>query len=86
VCELSASINGLARRMWCVQAGTAVSSRIRCEAPNSVNLVEFGLVEFGLVEFGLVEFGLVEFGLVEFGLVEFGLGMAGLSCSVERWD
>ena len=28
--------------MWCVQAGTAVSSRVRREAPNSVNLVEFG--------------------------------------------
>jgi len=41
VCELSAQVTGLARRMWCVQAGTAVSSRIRREAPNSVNLVEF---------------------------------------------
>ena len=41
VCELSASIGGLERRMWCVQAGTAVSSRIRREAPNSVNLLEF---------------------------------------------
>lgn len=42
VCELSSQVKGLARRMWCVQAGTAVSSRIRREAPNSVNLVEFG--------------------------------------------
>ena len=41
VCELSASVNDLSRRMWCVQAGTAVSSRIRREAPNSVNLLEF---------------------------------------------
>ena len=41
VWELSASVNGLARRMWCVQAGTAVSSRVRREAPNSVNLLEF---------------------------------------------
>jgi 3',5'-cyclic AMP phosphodiesterase CpdA len=41
VCELSASVKSLARRMWCVQAGTAVSSRIRREAPNSVNLIEF---------------------------------------------
>ena len=41
VCELSSSVSGLKRRMWCVQAGTAVSSRIRREAPNSVNLLEF---------------------------------------------
>ena len=42
VCELSAHVDALARRMWCVQAGTAVSSRIRREAPNSVNVLEFG--------------------------------------------
>ena len=41
VCELSASVTGLKRRLWCVQAGTAVSSRIRREAPNSVNLLKF---------------------------------------------
>jgi 3',5'-cyclic AMP phosphodiesterase CpdA len=41
VCELSSQVKGLARRMWCVQAGTAVSSRVRLEAPNSVNVVEF---------------------------------------------
>ena len=41
VCELSTSVPGLARRMWCVQAGTAVSSRIRREAPNSVNVINF---------------------------------------------
>ena len=41
VCELSSSLKGLSRRLWCVQAGTAVSSRIRREAPNSVNLLEF---------------------------------------------
>ena len=29
----------LGRELWCVQAGTAVSSRIRAEAPNSVNLI-----------------------------------------------
>ena len=41
VCELSATVSGLKRRLWCVQAGTAVSSRIRREAPNSVNLLKF---------------------------------------------
>ena len=41
VCELSSTSNALARRMWCVQAGTAVSSRVRHEAPNSVNLLVF---------------------------------------------
>jgi 3',5'-cyclic AMP phosphodiesterase CpdA len=41
VCELSKQVDGMARRMWCVQAGTAVSSRVRREAPNSVNVLEF---------------------------------------------
>ena len=48
VCELSPSVSGLSRRMWCVQAGTAVSSRIRREAPNSVNLLEFSTDANGL--------------------------------------
>ncbi len=39
--ELSATVGGLKRRMWCVQAGTAVSRRVRREAPNSVNLIHF---------------------------------------------
>ena len=39
VCELSSSLHGLGRRLWCVQAGTALSSRVRREAPNSVNLL-----------------------------------------------
>lgn len=46
--ELSSSVSGLKRRMWCVQAGTAVSSRIRREAPNSVNLLEFEVDTDGL--------------------------------------
>lgn len=33
---------GLARRLWVVQAGTAVSSRIRLEVPNSVNILRWG--------------------------------------------
>lgn len=41
VCELSEQVVGLRRRLWCVQAGTAVSSRIRRGSPNSVNLVVF---------------------------------------------
>lgn len=32
---------GLARRLWVVQAGTAVSSRVRPQAPNSVNLLRW---------------------------------------------
>lgn len=42
VCELSSATPGLAsmrRSVWCVQAGTSLSSRIRQEAPNSVNLI-----------------------------------------------
>ena len=34
--------HGLARRLWVVQAGTAVSSRIRLEGPNSVNILRWG--------------------------------------------
>lgn len=39
--ELSTRVQGLGRRLWCVQAGTALSSRVRQEAPNSVNLLRF---------------------------------------------
>lgn len=39
VCELASCMPGLGRRIWCVQAGTALSSRVRREAPNSVNLL-----------------------------------------------
>jgi hypothetical protein len=35
-------VHGLARRLWVVQAGTAVSSRTRPQVPNSVNLVRWG--------------------------------------------
>ncbi len=48
VCELSASVAGLGRRMWCVQAGTALSSRVRREAPNSVNLLRYNADGEGL--------------------------------------
>lgn len=36
------ALPGLARPMWAVQAGTAVSSRLRNGAPNSVNLLRWG--------------------------------------------
>jgi 3',5'-cyclic AMP phosphodiesterase CpdA len=36
------ALPGLARRLWAVQAGTAVSTRTRCGAPNSVNLLRWG--------------------------------------------
>ncbi len=35
------AVPGVSRRLWAVQAGTAVSSRTRREAPNSVNLVHW---------------------------------------------
>ncbi len=35
-------LHGLARPLWVVQAGTAVSSRVRRGVPNSVNLVRTG--------------------------------------------
>ena len=43
----------LPRRLWCVQAGTAVSSRVRPEAPNSVHLLRCGTAapeRHGIVE------------------------------------
>jgi 3',5'-cyclic AMP phosphodiesterase CpdA len=33
---------GQSRRLWAVQAGTAVSYRVRCGRPNSVNLLRWG--------------------------------------------
>ena len=35
-------LQGLARPLWAVQAGTAVSSRVRDGSPNSVNLLRWG--------------------------------------------
>lgn len=35
------ALQGLARTMWAVQAGTAVSLRIRARAPNSVNVLRW---------------------------------------------
>lgn len=36
------AVEGLARRLWVVQAGTAVSTRTRPGVPNSVNLLRWG--------------------------------------------
>ena len=36
------SLQGLVRRLWVVQAGTAVSTRTRAGVPNSVNLLRWG--------------------------------------------
>jgi 3',5'-cyclic AMP phosphodiesterase CpdA len=36
------ALHGLARPIWAVQAGTAVSSRVRKGVPNSVNLLRWG--------------------------------------------
>ena len=36
------ALQGLSRRLWVVQAGTAVSKRTRPGAPNSVNIVRWG--------------------------------------------
>lgn len=42
VCALDSQYDDLPRRLWAVQAGTAVSRRIRHEAGNSVNLIRYG--------------------------------------------
>ena len=41
VCDLSSRLAGLERRLWCVQAGTALSTRVRQGIPNSVNLLRY---------------------------------------------
>lgn len=41
VCALHESVPGLARRLWCVQGGTALSSRVRGRIPNSVNILRW---------------------------------------------
>jgi 3',5'-cyclic AMP phosphodiesterase CpdA len=41
VLPLHARTAGLARRIWAVQAGTAVSHRVRRDTPNSVNLLRW---------------------------------------------
>lgn len=38
---LHESVPGLLRRLWCVQAGTALSSRVRGRIPNSVNVLRW---------------------------------------------
>ena len=39
--DLSSSMAGLGRRLWCVQAGTSLSTRLRAGVPNSVNLLRY---------------------------------------------
>ncbi|MDO9405877.1 MAG: metallophosphoesterase [Polaromonas sp.] len=39
--DLGQCVTGVDRHFWCVQAGTALSSRVRWEAPNSVNVLDF---------------------------------------------
>jgi len=39
------ALPGLARRMWAVQAGTAVSSRVRRDVPNSVNVLRWSAID-----------------------------------------
>jgi 3',5'-cyclic AMP phosphodiesterase CpdA len=42
---LNERFNGLPRRVWVVQAGTAVSTRVRYDAPNSLNLIRYTAAE-----------------------------------------
>ncbi|CAN5179338.1 metallophosphoesterase family protein [soil metagenome] len=41
LCDLSTRLGDLGRRLWCVQAGTALSTRVRQGIPNSVNLLRY---------------------------------------------
>jgi 3',5'-cyclic AMP phosphodiesterase CpdA len=42
---LNERFNSLPRRVWVVQAGTAVSTRVRYDAPNSLNLIRYTAAE-----------------------------------------
>lgn len=47
VLPMSERYAGLPRELWCVQAGTALSSRVRWEAPNSVNVIDYPTASHG---------------------------------------
>ena len=59
------ALHGLARRLWVVQAGTAVSSRTRPEAPNSVNLLRWGEASRGAGARAPIESGTWDCCLIE---------------------
>ncbi len=64
-------LDGLARRLWVVQAGTAVSTRTRPGVPNSVNLLRWGQAATAL----------------DAGEDPAQTGPdSGLHCRIERWD
>ena len=44
VYDLSSRVAGLGRHLWCVQAGTSLSTRVRAGIPNSVNLLRYDCV------------------------------------------
>jgi hypothetical protein len=45
VCALHERYEGLARPVWAVQAGTAVSWRVRRGGSNSINLIRYGALQ-----------------------------------------
>jgi hypothetical protein len=45
VCALHDCYAGLMRRAWAVQAGTAVSRRVRPGGNNSINLIRYGILQ-----------------------------------------
>lgn len=52
------ALQGLARPMWAVQAGTAVSTRLRTGVPNSVNLLRWATAApLGICEIEPWDFG-----------------------------
>jgi 3',5'-cyclic AMP phosphodiesterase CpdA len=50
VCALHERVAGVTRPVWAVQAGTALSSRTRADAGNSVNLIRYGNAQRCTVE------------------------------------
>ncbi len=64
------AVKGLARRLWVVQAGTAVSLRTRPGTPNSVNILRWGEALNARADQAKAQTG----------------SEAGEYCLIERWD
>ena len=50
VCPLHENLGEETRKLWAVQAGTAVSNRIRHEAGNSINLIRYDPAEPNMIQ------------------------------------
>jgi hypothetical protein len=78
-------LQGLARRLAVVQAGTAVSSRTRMGVPNSVNLLRWGDAATARVDASGAAESATETASVA-ATAAISASKKGANCLVERWD